>query len=243
MGLISPFFWKSLNQSSVEGAVKCLQKEGMSEQMTAERSIFDFALEFIIFFFGLGVFFVPSSIPFNWWIIVSVSLLLFIFEYRKATRKKLRVALLMGVFLMVFDFAFENVGTLVFGYWGTNGSSLFVLAVPIEVMLTCLFGGTAWALYVLSAHALFVARYQSHSNTPLRYSLILLDLFFFGVGGAAAEWCLIQKGAMYYAAGWTTPHAFVAYFATWTLLHTLLNKLTPPMTEHTDEAGASTYLG
>jgi len=194
--------------------------------MTVERSVYDFVLEFVIFFFGLGVFLVPSSMPFNWWIIPSVSFLLFLFEYRKATRKNLEVALFIGVFLMVFDFVFENVGTLVFGYWGTKGSSLFILAVPIEVMLACFFGGTAWALYVLSAHALFVSKYQSHSNMPLRFSLILLDLFFFGAGGAAAEWFLIQRGVMYYSMGWTTPHAFVAYFATWTMLHTLLNELT-----------------
>lgn len=208
----------------------------MNEQMTAEQSIYNFALEFIIFFFGLGVFIVPSAIPFNWWIIPSVSFLLFLFEYRKATREKLGVALLIGMFLMVFDFAFENIGTLVFGYWGTNGSSLFVLVVPIEVMLTCLFGGTAWALYVLSAHALFVSKYQSHSNKPLRFLLILLDLFFFGAGGAAAEWCLVQRGVMYYAGGWTSLYAFVAYSATWTMLHTLLNRLTPLKTEHIEAA-------
>jgi len=210
--------------------------------MTVERSICDFALEFIVFFFGLGVFFVPSSIPFNWWIIPSVSFLLFLLEFRKATRRNLEIALVIGVFLMVFDFAFENVGTLVFGYWGTSGSSFFVLAVPIEVMLTCFFGGTSWALYVLSAHALFVSRYGGHSNRPLRFSLILLDLFFFGAGGAAAEWCLIQRGVMHYAVGWTTPHAFVAYLATWTMLHTLLNRLTPLNTEHTDEAEGNIRL-
>lgn len=210
--------------------------------MSAERSIYDFALEFVIFFFGLGVFFVPSSIPFNWWIIPSVSFLLFIFEYRKSTRKNLEVALYIGVFMMVFDFVFENVGTLVFGYWGTNGSSLFVLAVPVEVMLTCFFGGTAWALYILSAHTLFVSKYRSHSNRSLRFSLILLDLIFFGVGGATAEWCLIQRGVMYYARGWTTPHAFVAYFATWSMLHIFLNRLTPLETEHKEAAKGGIHL-
>lgn len=194
--------------------------------MAVERSIYSFALEFIIFFFGLGVFIFPSSIPFNWWIIPAVSCILFLFEYRKATGNNLKIALFMGVFLMVFDFAFENVGTLVVGYWGTSDSSLFILAVPIEVMLTCFFGGTAWALYILSVHTLFVSKYGGHSNKPLRFSLILLDLVFFGAGGAAAERSLIQRGVMYYALGWTTLHAFVAYFATWTIMHTLLNKLT-----------------
>jgi len=205
----------------------------MNKSMNTERSNYDFILEFIIFFFGLGVFLIPSSVPFNWWIIPSISVLLFLFEYRKSTPKNLKAALLLGTFLMVFDFVFENVGTLVFGYWGTTGSSFPILAVPIEVMLTCFFGGTAWALYVLSAHTSFISKYRNQSNPSLRYSLILLNLLFFGAGGAAAEWSLIQRGAMYYARGWTTPHAFVAYFATWTMLHVLLNKLRPFEIEQT----------
>jgi uncharacterized membrane protein len=193
--------------------------------MSINRSIYDFVLEFIIFL-GLGVFFVPSPIPFNWWIIPSVSFLLFTFEYRKNTRNNLKIALIIGVFLMAFDFVFENVGTLLLGYWGTSGSSLFVLAVPVEVMLTCFFGGTAWALYVLSVHASLASRFSNSKPSPL-FLLILLDLTFFGVGGAAAEWCLIQRGFMYYANGWTTFHAFVAYFGMWSILHILLNRLTP----------------
>jgi len=194
--------------------------------MTVGRSIYDFVLEFAIFFFGLGIFLVPSSVPFNWWIIPSVSILLFLFERRKNTRKNLRIALIIGVFLMSFDFVFENVGTLLFEYWGTSGSSLFVLAVPIEVMLTCFFGGAAWALYVLSVHASLVLRFKDSFDRSLRLPLLLLDLAFFGAGGAIAEWCLIQRGFMYYANGWETPHAFVAYFATWSMLHMLLSMLT-----------------
>ena len=64
----------------------------------------------------------------------------------------------------------------------------------------------------------------------LRFPLILLDLTFFGVGGAAGEWCLIQRGFMYYANGWTTFHAFLSYFVVWSMLHILLNKVTPPET-------------
>ena len=205
--------------------------------MNTTRSIYDFVFEFLIFFFGLGVFFVPSSMPFNWWIIPSISAILFLFEYRKSTPKNLKAAVLLGTFLMVFDFIFENMGTLVFGYWGTIGSSFPILAVPLEVMLTCFFGGTAWALYVLSAHTSFIARYRNQSHKPLRYALILLNLLFFGAGGAAAEWCLIQRGAMYYAGGWMTPHAFIAYLATWTMLHILLNKLRPFEVAHVVPAG------
>jgi uncharacterized membrane protein len=151
--------------------------------MTAGRSIYDFVLEFAIFFFGLGAFLVPSSVPFNWWIIPFVSILLFLFEHRKNTRKNLKIALIIGIFLMSFDFMFENVGTLLLEYWGTSGSSLFVLAVPIEVILTCFFGGTAWALYVLSVHASLTLSFKNNFDRSLRLPLILLDLAFFGAGG------------------------------------------------------------
>jgi len=193
--------------------------------MSDNRSIYHFVFEFVVFFFGFGVFIVPSAIPFNWWIIPVVSMLLFLLEQQKSTRSNLEIALIVGSFLLTFDFAFENVGTLLFGYWGTSGSSLFVLAVPIEVMLTCFLGGAAWSLYVMSVHAFFISRLQGHFNGPLRLYLILLDLFFFGVGGAVAEWCLIQRGVMHYDNGWTSIHAFIAYFATWLMLHILLDAL------------------
>jgi len=193
--------------------------------MSINRSVYHFMFEFVVFFFGLGIFMIPSTIPFNWWVISIVSVLLFLLEQRKSTRSNLEIALIVGFFLFSFDFAFENVGTLLFGYWGTSGSSLSILAVPIEVMLTCFFGGAAWALYVMSAHALFVLKFQGHFNGSLRLYLILLDLFFFGIGGAAAEWCLTQRGFMYYANGWTSIHAFIAYFAVWLILHILLDAL------------------
>jgi hypothetical protein len=98
--------------------------------------------------------------------------------------------------------------------------------VPIEEMLTCFYGGASWALYVLSVHASLTLSFKDNFNRSLRLPLILLDLAFFGAGGAIAEWCLIQRGFMYYANGWETLHAFVAYFATWSMLHTLLSMLT-----------------
>ena len=193
--------------------------------MSNNRSVYHFVFEFIVFFFGLGVFMVPSGMAFNWWIIPVVSLLLFLLEQRISTRNNLEIALIIGFFLLTFDFVFENVGTLLFGYWGTRGSSLFVLAVPIEVMLTCFFGGAAWSLYVMSMHGLFISRFQGRFNGPLRLYLILLDLFFFGVGGAVAEWSLVQRGVMYYANGWISIYAFIAYFVTWLMLHILLDAL------------------
>jgi len=85
------------------------------------------------------------ALPFNWWILPSISFLLFLMEYVKGDRDHLRVVFFIGVFLTVFDFIFENVGTWL-RFWGCYNSSFFVLAVPIEVMLTCFFGGTAWCM-------------------------------------------------------------------------------------------------
>jgi len=223
MGRLASLVQQIINLSS-GNALYHTSGEGVN-QMSVNRSVFHFVLEFVLFFFGLGSFIFPSTIPFNWWIIPVFSLLLLLLEQRNSPRTNLEIAFIAGFFLMFFDFAFENVGTLLFGYWGTSASSFSILAVPIEVMLACFFGGAAWALYVMSAHALFVLKFQNRFNGPLRIYLIVLDLFFFGVGGAAAEWSLIQRGFMYYANGWTSIHALVAYFATWLILHILLETL------------------
>ncbi len=199
--------------------------------------VYHFVFEFIVFFFGLGVFMVPSGIPFNWWVIPMVSVLLFLAELRKSPRSNVRTALIVGLFLMSFDFAFENTGTLIFGLWGTMGSSLFVLAVPIEVMLTCFFGGAAWALYVMAVHTMLQEKLKNHFSGRLASYFILLDVLFFGVGGASAEWCLIQRKVMYYDRGWTSLHAFVSYFGMWALLHILLHVLTRRRLAFTVSAG------
>ena len=195
-------------------------------KMSSRGLVYHFVFEFAVFFFGLGIFMVPSGIPFNWWVIPIVSGLLFLAELRRSPRSNVKIALIVGLFLMTFDFAFENTGTLVFGLWGTMGSSLFVLAVPIEVMLTCFFGGAAWALYIMSVYTMLQARFKDRFNGRLDSYFILLDVLFFGIGGATAEWCLIQRGVMYYARGWTSVHAFVSYFGMWGLLHILLHTLT-----------------
>ena len=191
--------------------------------MINNRLIYNHVFEFIILLFGLvyaGLF-----IPFNWWIIPIVSMLLFLFEQRSIIKSNLKRALVIGFFLLVFDFAFENTGTLIFRSWGTGGSSLFILAVPLEVMITCFFGGAWWAQHFMSVHGQFASRFQGHFNGRLRFYLIVLDLFFFGIGGATAEWFLVQRGVMYYANGWNSIHAFIAYFTTWFILHTLLYAL------------------
>jgi len=198
----------------------------MSTPILAGRSFYNLIAEFLIFFFGLGIFIVPSSIPFSWWIIPSVSFLLFLIEYRNGCRDNLRIALFIGIFLTVFDFIFENVGTWL-GFWGCHASSFLVLAVPLEVMLTCFFGGAAWFMYMLSVNAEAAVKFEKRFSRSIVIPLILLDLFFFGIGGSTAEWCLIQRGYMYYSNGWTAFHAFLAYFSVWSILHIITYLLKP----------------
>lgn len=149
-------------------------------------------------------------------------------EHVKGDRDHLRVAFFIGVFLTVFDFIFENVGTWL-RFWGCYNSSFFVLAVPIEVMLTCFFGGTAWCMYVLSVSAEAATRFERRFNRSIVLPLIIVDLLFFGIGGSIAEWCLIQRGYMYYSNGWTMFHAFLAYFSVWSILHIITYLFKPPL--------------
>lgn len=193
-------------------------------------------VEFPVFFLGMGIFLWPSSIPFSWWIIPLIPSLLFFVECYKNTGASynFKAAIILGVFLTVFDFIVENVGNL-FGFWNCNGSSLFILSVPIEVMFACLIGGITWSLFVLSTESKLRIRFKSRYSKSLSTSLIILDVLFFGVGGSSAEWCLIQRGLMRYSNGWTSFHAFLAYSATWTILHSILNALAPRMDDIFDQ--------
>jgi len=111
-------------------------------------------------------------------------------------------AVKIGFFLMVFDFAVENAGASL-GLWHVVESGLFVLAVPIEIMLLALFGGTAWAL-----------------AQPKKFSRInsALDIALFSVFGMIGEFLLIKNGIMEYSGGWTSLHALAGYVITWCIL-------------------------
>ena len=104
---------------------------------------------------------------------------------------------------MGFDFIVENSGWLL-GYWHTQNAIIAIGIVPIAVMIVCLIGGAAWALYL-----------------PRKFSPIfsLADILFFAVWGAIGERVLMGQGLMVYTQGWTSYHAFVAYLLTWLVLH------------------------
>jgi hypothetical protein len=140
-----------------------------------------------------------------WWTLAGLAVAWLAFEYalNRKSPGMLKKAVLMGLFLMVFDFIFEGSGTL-FGLWRSSHSILPILTVPVEVMLICLIGGAAWYLYLPEKFNRF------HSAAD-----ILLFAFF----GALGEAVLVGNGMMTYYQWWTSYHAFVAYGITWVILH------------------------
>jgi len=130
----------------------------------------------------------------------------------KPAGTRLKKALSVAIFLVLFDFAFENSGT-VFNLWYSSNSlvpvcmpveSTYPACVPIEVMMVILFGGAAWALYV-------------PQDFKLTYSV--LDIILIATFGALGEYILIPFGLMHYLQWWTSVHAFLSYAGTWIILH------------------------
>lgn len=130
----------------------------------------------------------------------------------KPAGTRLKKALAVAIFLVLFDFAFENSGT-VFNLWYSSNSlvpvcmpveSTYPACVPIEVMMVILFGGAAWGLYV-------------PQEFKLTYSV--LDVLLIASFGAIGEYILIQFGLMHYLQWWTSVHAFLSYAGTWIILH------------------------
>ena len=140
------------------------------------------------------------------------ALVWFAYEYMQGTnRKQLNAAFEIGLFLMLFDFAVENIGAIL-GLWEVTQSLFKVVYVPIEIMALTLIGGTAWAL-----------------AQPKKFNKInsVLDILLFSVFGALGEFLLIKNGIMAYSGGWTSIHAFIGYFITWNILHYLRYNVVP----------------
>ena len=151
----------------------------------------------------------------DWLILPIVAIIWFLVEYwnlEPSKRKKLLIpSFVVGIFLMVFDFIIENLG-FVYGFWESMNSHLFVLYVPIEVMLTCVFGAAAWAIF----------SYANHKNK----FFIILNTIIWSIGGTAGEWFLNLIGFMSYGNGWLSlPHAFISYIITFLILHSILYKI------------------
>ncbi len=114
----------------------------------------------------------------------------------------IKCAIGMGLFLMVFDFIFENLGAFS-GLWTSPQSIFSVITVPIEIMSLTFIGGYAWAMHL-----------------PLKQdrTYIFFETLIFGFFGALGEYLLIMNGMMLYMNGWTSIHAFFAYIIVWVIL-------------------------
>lgn len=166
-------------------------------------------LKLIVLFSSLAVLFWYSPVSYSfllWWILVACAVGWLFVELRNREGKGVWRAAGIGLFLMLFDFAVENLGKIA-GLWESFNSAFLVLAVPIEVMLLALIGGTAWALY------------QPKEFSGL-YSLT--DILVFAAYGTLGEFILGEKGLMIYMGGWTSFHAFVGYVVTWAMLHAIV---------------------
>jgi hypothetical protein len=121
---------------------------------------------------------------------------------KKKKRSIIKHALLLGLFLIVFDFIVENLGF--FAHFWTSPNSIFpVISVPIEIMILTLIGGYAWGMHL-----------------PLKFDKLymIFEVLIFGFFGALGEYLLILNGMMIYMNGWTSIHAFFGYTITWVVL-------------------------
>ncbi|MEM3369712.1 MAG: hypothetical protein QXE90_02565 [Candidatus Micrarchaeia archaeon] len=112
-------------------------------------------------------------------------------------------AIKLGIFLLVFDFIFENLGLLL-GYWYTSGSILQLGAVPIEVMGIAFCAGFTYAV-------LFPRKFDT--------KLGFFSSVWIAAAGTAIEAILVSQGVLMYTGGWTSLHAFVSYFAAFMIMH------------------------
>jgi len=142
-----------------------------------------------------------------WSVITLTALMWFAVEYYlkgKHREKYLKLAFIVGIFIMIFDFIVENLG-YVFGFWISLNSIWLILAVPIEVMIAFLLGGAAFALFML--------------DIEWDYKFIALNSIIFSFFGAIAEWALILMELMQYGNNWSSVHAFLLYFVTFLLIY------------------------
>ncbi len=159
-----------------------------------------FALLLCLFVFLALLYYFVNLGQFSWDLLLLGAIGWFFLESR-SDRKRFRNAISIGLFLLVFDFIFENSGWLL-GLWHTT-SYFHLGVVPIEVMGIAFFGGTAWATYMPKKFDQWFSFY---------------NCLVFGFFGALGEWLLIHQGLFVYNPVWTSVDAFIAYFLTWVIL-------------------------
>lgn len=166
----------------------------------------------------VSVFFIPQnilSIPLNVrWLIPPIgSVFLFLGEYilflgdyktSKLRKKALNLAIVIGVLFSFYDWVIENLGAM-YGYWVSNQSNFFILAVPFEVSFgAVLFGATV---------SLIIFR-----NKTFSLKRVVVASFILAITMMLVELYNNFAGIMTYGNGWWSLHAFLAYFGTWLFL-------------------------
>lgn len=117
----------------------------------------------------------------------------------------------MGLFLAFFDLVFQTLG-LYAGYWHSDKSLLLLgPAVPVEAFLIAFCAGAVLNLVFNS--------FTEHRAAATSLLIASIGVFF--------ESLLVSDGYLVYTGGWTSYHAFAAYFAVffffqWVNLHWLV---------------------
>jgi len=147
----------------------------------------------------------------NFWLTMVLPSILFFMVltliFRKKESYRIKIGLLVGLFLMVFDFVVENLGKI-FGFWESFYSIQFVLAVPIEVMIICIFTGANWAMLLpVKRDPKFSILYVLTTGSVLNY---------------IEDYIIMSLGYMSpHANGWTPFICWLSYITTVFILHEL----------------------
>ncbi len=152
-----------------------------------------------VFFYSLT----PNAGLVTYGTLVVLAIIWFVYETAKPKKKPfIKYALLLGLFLMVFDFVVENLGFFA-GLWTSPRSLFSVISVPIEIMALTFLGGYAYGMHL-----------------PLKFDkmYMVFEVLIFGFFGALGEYLLILNNMMIYTNGWTSIHAFFGYVITWIIL-------------------------
>lgn len=173
------------------------------------RALFALILLFTLMAFAISTGIIAGNAIYTMLVIAAAGFLLFEAYIHRSEPDRIMKAVYIGIFLMAFDFVFQNAGWML-GLWQTFDAAIVIGVVPIEIMLVCLLGGAAWALYL-----------------PKRYDRIhtLMDVLTFGVYGAFGEFMLIGAGLMAYYQWWNSWLAFASYALVWVLLHYMRYKI------------------
>ena len=134
-------------------------------------------------------------------LIFAVSVLGGLILARKIGKAEFGKAVKLGMFLVVFDFIFENIGAAV-GLWHTAGSSLQLLAVPVEVVGIAFCSGFVYSL-------LF---------SKMKRAELIFICSIIAVAGTVLEAALIKDGMLFYTGWWNSYLAYVSYLIAFFML-------------------------